>query len=302
MSGSTRAPDPASPRVEARSFEEAPDESSGGAGRGDAFVERLGDRLTASHPPPVDPARVTVPPARRPLESSDVRPMPPEDRDDAMDFPPIAPGQPADAFAEFEEDELPAEHTEIDGREALLGESTQIIEDAPPMPLLYVEAGRDEGREYVLVEGETTIGRGIDNEVILADVSVSRRHLKIVREADVLVLRDLGSGNGTLLNGRRVTSATLGEGDRIEIGETILVVRLPGADLAAAADDPEPVRATEHTTDESVPPGPISGFPGQAGRTPDSAWSLPPPAATLPPAAPTPAEWLPATDRTATVR
>ncbi|UJR80195.1 FHA domain-containing protein [Sandaracinus amylolyticus] len=303
MSGSTRAP--GSPMGDA-----SHGEPHAGPRRGDAFVDRLADRLTAAHPPPpLDPSAAddgraieTIPPRSRiAVEASDVRRMP-DDRDDAIDFPPAGPSQPPDAFSEFEEDDLVNEHTAIDDRDGLLSESTQIYDEAPPMPVLFVESGRDQGREYVLVEGETTVGRGIDNEVILADVSVSRRHLKVVRESNVLVLRDMGSGNGTMVNGRRVSSVTLSEGDRIELGETVLVVRVPGAELApASTSEPEVVRPPEHTTDEIMrSAGPSFEMP----LSTHSEWgSLPPVAGgpSIPPPPPSSTAWVGSNERTGSV-
>ncbi len=121
--------------------------------------------------------------------------------------------------------ELAGDTTTVDMRDVLLGERTQIASAPESRPILFVESGRDRGREFVLVPGETTVGRGMDNEVILSDLSVSRRHMEILREGDALTLRDSGSGNGTVVNGRRVEKHLLRNGDRIEIGETVLVLR-----------------------------------------------------------------------------
>src|SRR5690606_22457330 len=68
----------------------------------------------------------------------------------------------------------------------------------------------------------------------LADVTVSRRHLKVIREGNLLRLRDLGSGNGTQVNGQRASQVSLYDGDRIEVGETVLVVHLPAAGASSA--------------------------------------------------------------------
>src|SRR5262245_53804506 len=62
---------------------------------------------------------------------------------------------------------------------------------------------------------ETSIGRGLGNSIVLDDSEVSRRHLVVVRDREGrLFARDLGSANGTLLNGRRiVVPALLQDGD-----------------------------------------------------------------------------------------
>ena len=68
------------------------------------------------------------------------------------------------------------------------------------------------------------IGRGPDCELVLRDSRVSRRHARLAARDGVLVLTDLGSTNGTRVNGHRITEVVLGEGDRIAIGETTLVI------------------------------------------------------------------------------
>ena len=70
-----------------------------------------------------------------------------------------------------------------------------------------------------------TIGRARDNSIVLDDMLVSRQHVRITADADGLVLEDLGSRNGTYVNGRRVERTHLSEGDRIGIGAATFEVR-----------------------------------------------------------------------------
>jgi pSer/pThr/pTyr-binding forkhead associated (FHA) protein len=80
------------------------------------------------------------------------------------------------------------------------------------------------------------IGRGTDSDIQVNDPGVSRRHAEIRLMPDGLagvrvVLVDLGSTNGTLVNGRRTSEAELTEGSRIKIGTTELILRIgPGHD------------------------------------------------------------------------
>ncbi|HJL14660.1 MAG TPA: FHA domain-containing protein, partial [Sandaracinaceae bacterium LLY-WYZ-13_1] len=181
--------------------------------------------------------------------------------------PPPPPPDSADAFAEFEDD-LESEATQIDDSHLLAEQSTTILEGMPAQPFLAVEKGNDHGREFVLQEGENGVGRGIDNDVILADVAVSRRHLKIIRTGDTLKLRDLGSGNGTQVNGKKVHQTGLVDGDRIELGETVLVVRLP----AAGAPPTDPYDADGVTDENQIG----SSIPAPAASTtPSDPFSLP---------------------------
>lgn len=243
-------------------------ERAGESTTSDEFVERLADRI---EPPAVLPPGQVVLPPGEPTETSDVHQLGAlAHEDDALEIPPEAKSaSTVDAFAEFE-DEFEGETTRIDDSNLIAEESTSILEAAPAQPFLSVERGKDEGREFVLQEGENGVGRGIDNDVILSDVAVSRRHLKIVREGDRLTLRDLGSGNGTMLNGVKVSTAALSDGDRIELGETALVVRMPGADLGAE----ETLLPPEEATDEQHIGH--SGFPAPPGfGTPSNPMSIP---------------------------
>jgi len=184
--------------------------------------------------------------------------------------PPVqANNEGGDPFAEFE-DELQGESTRIDTEHLLAEEATTILHQAPERPFLRVAKGKDQGKEFFLNPGETGVGRSIDNDVILTDIAVSRRHLKIhLSDAGLLKIIDLGSGNGSTVNGSRVKEAPLNQGDRIELGETTLVVEIPGqASLAHPGAAPLPgAPMGGGTTDEdaapSLPPGtPTAGVPG----------------------------------------
>jgi Protein of unknown function (DUF3662)/FHA domain len=69
-----------------------------------------------------------------------------------------------------------------------------------------------------------TIGRGSDNGLVIHDSRISRHHARLQVRRGTLVLTDLSSTNGSRVNGVRVNEVVLGEGDRIELGDTILVV------------------------------------------------------------------------------
>jgi hypothetical protein len=69
-----------------------------------------------------------------------------------------------------------------------------------------------------------TIGRGSDNGLVIHDSRISRHHARLQARRGTLILTDLGSTNGLRVNGVRVDEVVLGEGDEIELGDTILVV------------------------------------------------------------------------------
>ena len=75
------------------------------------------------------------------------------------------------------------------------------------------------------IEGTTTLGRMPGCDVVIADPGASRQHARIERRNDVYVLVDLGSTNGTLVNGEPVSEPSLADGDRITVGSTVLEFR-----------------------------------------------------------------------------
>lgn len=88
---------------------------------------------------------------------------------------------------------------------------------------LLVLAGGDVGRMYKLRDGPTVIGRSHKVDIRLDDDSISRRHSMIVMKGSSAKIEDLASSNGTLVNGREVSVATLQDGDKIRIGETAIL-------------------------------------------------------------------------------
>jgi len=102
-------------------------------------------------------------------------------------------------------------------------------EVAPPQfPFLVVVQGEEEGREIEITQNQVTMGRGADNDLVFPDIACSRRHCILEKGNGDYTVTDLGSGNGTVVNGRRVQSAVLSDGDEIEIGSTIVQFNLPG--------------------------------------------------------------------------
>lgn len=86
-------------------------------------------------------------------------------------------------------------------------------------------SGKYRGNEVPLTEGaEIIVGRSGDLGMVLAEDMVSRRHARIAIEGGTIFIEDLGSTNGTFVNGEKVSSATLKEGDRVLIGTNILRV------------------------------------------------------------------------------
>ncbi|HVM39853.1 MAG TPA: FHA domain-containing protein, partial [Acidimicrobiia bacterium] len=78
----------------------------------------------------------------------------------------------------------------------------------------------------------TRLGRHPEADILLDDVTVSRKHAEVVRSGDDYTVRDVGSLNGTYLNRNRVDEAPLRHGDEIQIGKFRLVFYGPGDSVA----------------------------------------------------------------------
>ena len=92
------------------------------------------------------------------------------------------------------------------------------------MASLFVVRGRDQGKHFQLSGVVTRIGREATSDVQLYDSEASRSHAEIrVRDGNEFELIDLGSSNGTRINGTRIARTRLSSGDRIEIGTTMLI-------------------------------------------------------------------------------
>jgi pSer/pThr/pTyr-binding forkhead associated (FHA) protein len=85
--------------------------------------------------------------------------------------------------------------------------------------LLIVQRGANAGSRFLLDHDETTAGRHVDSDIFLDDISVSRRHVRFTRTPDGVVVKDLGSLNGTYVNRELVDEVLLQPGDEVQIGK-----------------------------------------------------------------------------------
>ena len=117
---------------------------------------------------------------------------------------------------------------------------------------LVVQEGPGTGAQHP-VNGNATIGRDEGADVQLPDKTISRRHAALRIEGETAVVEDLGSSNGTFVNGTRVDDPRrLREGDSLQLGATILEVRSARGETAPF---PPPATPTE------VHPAPDGGDP-----------------------------------------
>lgn len=89
---------------------------------------------------------------------------------------------------------------------------------------LVVVGGRLRGKEFVLNEGENIIGRGADCDVSIPVEGVSKKHLRVTVNAETIFAEDLGSSNGTLVNGKMIKKITMKDGDKIVLPNLIFQV------------------------------------------------------------------------------
>jgi FHA domain-containing protein len=119
---------------------------------------------------------------------------------------------------------------DVEAQEIPLGEATAVF--AAPQPsvpravLVIRTPGQAPNRIYVRA-GTVRLGRSRDNEIVLADDRVSRRHGQIGLRLGMLVYTDLGSTNGSFLNGSPVTEIALGPGDVLQLGSSTITIE-PG--------------------------------------------------------------------------
>jgi pSer/pThr/pTyr-binding forkhead associated (FHA) protein len=92
-------------------------------------------------------------------------------------------------------------------------------------------SGKYQGGEFPIVpEKQIIVGRSSDLDMVLVEDMVSRKHARIQMQSDQIWIEDLGSTNGTFVNGEKVDRGTLHEGDRVLIGTNILKVISTQAD------------------------------------------------------------------------
>ncbi len=90
---------------------------------------------------------------------------------------------------------------------------------------LEVVGGPDKGKKVSTLDGLLRVGGDTTNDLVLTDGTVSRRHIEVERTSAGLLLRDLGSRNGTFVDGRRVVTAFVEPGDKIQLGKTKIAVK-----------------------------------------------------------------------------
>jgi len=126
-------------------------------------------------------------------------------------------------------------------------------------------SGKYQGGEFPLpASKELVVGRSSELDMVLVEDMVSRRHAKITVTGDQIFIQDLGSTNGTFVNGEKIKRARLQEGDRILIGTSI--IKLVAADAssspsASRSPNLEDVAAGRRTSQVRTMSGSIAEIP-----------------------------------------
>lgn len=151
---------------------------------------------------------------------------------------------------------------------------TRTVLETEPVPYLLVTAGSGRGQTFEL-RGEANLGRSRSSAIALSDSKVSRNHARLDPVRSTYILTDLGSANGTFVNGVRITQPVrLRDGDLLQVGDTQLIFHTrPGA------HSPQASRAAEYSPPSSVPavdprsaPGSLSLPVDQGRKFPTWAW------------------------------
>lgn len=90
---------------------------------------------------------------------------------------------------------------------------------APEVAVLVVRGGDQDGLRFPLSDRLTSLGRSVENDISLDDITVSRRHAVLEQTPDGYVVHDNGSLNGTYINHERITTAVLEHGDELQVGK-----------------------------------------------------------------------------------
>lgn len=104
--------------------------------------------------------------------------------------------------------------------------TVQVTSSTPEGEVTWQAALDIAGRQQILVNARTVIGRGSDADFVIEDAGSSRRHAEVLWDGRRAMLRDLGSTNGTKVNGSRAKEAPLTNDSVITIGHTDIVFRV----------------------------------------------------------------------------
>ena len=154
---------------------------------------------------------------------------------------------------------------------------------------LFLMRDQKERRRVPVEQDVATIGRGEGCDLRIPLGDVSRKHCSLIKSDDGLVIQDIGSSNGTYVNGKRVQEASLRPGDLIRVGSLRFVVQIDGKpsdseleDYSTSAEqtvpespDDDEAGASESGQSQASGPPKSSGPKPKAKRTPPAKEEIP---------------------------
>jgi hypothetical protein len=167
---------------------------------------------------------------------------------------------------------------------------------------LIMRTGPNPGKMFEVSKSEIYIGRDINNDIVINDAEISRKHARLILQAGEYVLEDLGSTNGTYVNGQRLMGPhVLRQGETILLGENVSLAFDEGYDVDStmiATPEQTPAFATPPPAQEPyIPPpqqeepitpipmpSPEPAYSGQVPPGPAEPYQAPPPPPTSAPA------------------
>lgn len=186
---------------------------------------------------------VPAPPVLEPLESIPIPAVESQEQEAAIEMPTFdAPSEPETGpipVATLEEPvfSIPSASQVVIGEapqeiflESDHSDRTRAFEAPMAVAELIFSPGSANSERYEILDEEISLGRAPNCHVVLEDAKSSRKHALIKRRGQGYVLQDLGSANGTMINGARVSEAPLSSGDQIQIGNTTFQFRVHSKD------------------------------------------------------------------------
>ena len=152
---------------------------------------------------------------------------------------------------------------------------TRTVLETEPAPYLLITAGSGRGQTFEL-RGEANLGRSRANAIVLSDGKVSRNHARLDPVRSTYILTDLGSANGTFVNGVRITQPVrLRDGDSFQVGDIQFVFHTRPAEAHSPFADhvaEDGGKSSEPVVDPRPAPGVLPLSVDQGWRLPTWAW------------------------------
>ncbi|MEW5959815.1 MAG: FHA domain-containing protein [Chloroflexota bacterium] len=154
------------------------------------------------------------------------------------------------------------------GHPSAFGPSSSQQPDRPQLQLV-VHAGPLAGKGFPIVREVLTFGRDPDNDIMLDDSEVSRHHARLLQEDDQIILEDLGSTNGTLVNGKPIVGRhVMQPADIISIGASVFGVRGFAAPTTIGVTQVSPKKPPVSTYTPPAPSSPPLATPPRPAPPP----------------------------------